>query len=313
MVWASGCSKTQAASSRSFITVFHYDFDGNIIGESQTDVTFTNEYIYQGSTRLVQANTGSGKLYYYLNNYLGTPLMMTNANNTVVWEAEYQPFGQAKVNPKSKLVNNFRFAGQYYDSETGLHYNYFRYYDPKTGRYLTPDPVGLLGGINLYSYVTNNPINEIDPWGLNPAILFGQGVTASSGLGVGAAGYSQQQDANEQLAGALTRGWQKYIHPPLYATGHYLFAGGTGDWLYDITHRKPDPYDIQKSKRKYKESRQPIDLKYGGQCEEGGDRGPGDDCDKMREWMWSDEFARLPVHKKLFYRMTVWLNCVGKS
>ncbi|MGD9160247.1 MAG: RHS repeat-associated core domain-containing protein, partial [Desulfobacteraceae bacterium] len=54
---------------------------------------------------------------------------------------------------------------QYYDSETGLHYNYHRYYDPSTGRYLTPDPIGLSGGINLYTYVENNPINWIDPEG----------------------------------------------------------------------------------------------------------------------------------------------------
>ncbi len=83
-----------------------------------------------------------------------------------MWEADYKPFGEAKVNPNSEVVNNFRLAGQYYDQQTGLHYNYYRYYDPKTGRYLTPDPIGLEGGINLYAYAKNNPINWLDPWGL---------------------------------------------------------------------------------------------------------------------------------------------------
>ena len=58
------------------------------------------------------------------------------------------------------------YPGQYYDSETGLHYNYFRYYDPTTGRYVTPDPIGLVGGINLFFYSNNDPVNSIDPYGL---------------------------------------------------------------------------------------------------------------------------------------------------
>jgi RHS repeat-associated protein len=57
------------------------------------------------------------------------------------------------------------YPGQYYDAETGLHYNYFRYYDPTTGRYVTPDPIGLEGGINLFSYVAGNPLRFIDPYG----------------------------------------------------------------------------------------------------------------------------------------------------
>ncbi|RJP74812.1 MAG: RHS repeat-associated core domain-containing protein [Desulfobacteraceae bacterium] len=59
------------------------------------------------------------------------------------------------------------YPGQYYDSETGLHYNYYRYYDPSVGRYLTPDPIGLAGGINLYAYALNNPTNLIDFYGLD--------------------------------------------------------------------------------------------------------------------------------------------------
>ena len=65
-----------------------------------------------------------------------------------------------------KGINLSRFPGQYYDQETGLHYNYFRYYNPQTGRYITPDPIGLWGGINLFSYTANNPVSFIDPRGL---------------------------------------------------------------------------------------------------------------------------------------------------
>lgn len=127
------------------------------------------------------------------------------------------------------------YAGQYFDAETGLHYNWHRYYDPKTGRYLTPDPIGLLGGINLYVYANLNPINSVDPLGLNPAILIGQGAGASSGFGVGAAGYSQQQAANEALTSSVMSVWRKYFHPPIYAAGEFLL-GGAGDWFYDFLH-----------------------------------------------------------------------------
>ena len=65
-----------------------------------------------------------------------------------------------------KLIGTL--AGQYFDVETGLHYNYHRYYDPQTGRYITPDPIGLAGGVNLFAYSYNNPLNLIDPWGLYP-------------------------------------------------------------------------------------------------------------------------------------------------
>jgi RHS repeat-associated protein len=126
------------------------------------------EYLYVDQSRMAMVNVGTGKLFFYNNNFLGTPVLMTDDTGTVVWEADYKPFGEAGVNGKSTVVNNFRFAGQYYDEKTGLHYNWHRYYDPKTGRYLTPDPLGIDGGINLYAYTANNPINGYDLDGAKP-------------------------------------------------------------------------------------------------------------------------------------------------
>lgn len=81
------------------------------------------------------------------------------------WKGTAQAFGST-TEEITINSNKLRFPGQYYDDETKLHYNYFRYYDPRTGRYITADPIGLLGGPNTYTYVVNNPIKFIDPFGL---------------------------------------------------------------------------------------------------------------------------------------------------
>lgn len=104
--------------------------------------------------------------YFYHNDHLGTPIKLTAVNGTVVWSTSYSAFGSAHVQPGSSVTNNLRFPGQYYDAETGFHYNWFRYYDPVTGRYITADPTGLAEGSNLYAYVEAEPINSIDPYGL---------------------------------------------------------------------------------------------------------------------------------------------------
>jgi len=122
------------------------------------------EYIYLGDQLLAMIRPGE-VAYYFHNDHLGTPQALTNDSQAIVWKAAYTSFGGAV--PSIQTVENlFRFPGQYYDQETGLHYNYFRYYDPMTGRYVTPDPIGLWGGVNLYSYVKNNPLMFIDRFGL---------------------------------------------------------------------------------------------------------------------------------------------------
>lgn len=98
-------------------------------------------------------------------------------------------------NAETVVAYNLRFPGQYYDSETGLSYNYFRDYDPSIGRYIESDPIGLQGGLNTYAYVNGSPLIDIDPQGLTAAAgalgwsgVGEAGAGALGGAGVGAAG-----------------------------------------------------------------------------------------------------------------------------
>ena len=107
------------------------------------------------------------KYYFFHNDHLGAAQKITNQNGDVLWTAVFYSFGGGQYD--KKVFINFGFPGQYKDEDTGLHYNYHRYYDSRTGRYLKTDPIGSEEGLNLYAYVHNNPINYIDSQGLyNP-------------------------------------------------------------------------------------------------------------------------------------------------
>ena len=102
---------------------------------------------------------------------LNTPRAARDEAGTLVWRWASDAFGSTlpAEDPDGDgqgTIVNLRYPGQYYDQETGLHYNYYRYYDPSTGRYVQSDPIGLAGGINTYAYVYNNPIMLYDPYGL---------------------------------------------------------------------------------------------------------------------------------------------------
>lgn len=97
--------------------------------------------------------------------HLGTPQLATDERQQVVWQARYSAFGLATI-ATQKITLNLRLPGQYFDAETGCHYNLFRDYDPTTGRYLQSDPIGLDGGFNTYGYVNGNPLGAIDVLGL---------------------------------------------------------------------------------------------------------------------------------------------------
>ena len=135
----------------------------------------TNDEGWYGNNKPV-IKTGV-QLYHYHNDHLGTPNELTDQQGEVVWYADYRAWGNtATVEWKSQRIDNIvvseehlqpiRFQGQHFDTETGLHYNRFRYFDPDMGMFTTRDPIGLMGGTNVFQYAPN-PTGWIDPFGLS--------------------------------------------------------------------------------------------------------------------------------------------------
>jgi RHS repeat-associated protein len=178
-----------------------FDWDGNRL-LAETRGSHTRLYLYKGASfvPLAQVNSvatapataaapspdrgpGRANVCYFHNDHLGTPRELTDTEGNVQWTATYQAWGnvvQVEWSPAPaagqaescpfEQTQALRFQGQYFDSETGLHYNRFRYYDPDIGRFVSQDPIGLAGGTNVYQYAPN-PCGWLDPLGLagNPA------------------------------------------------------------------------------------------------------------------------------------------------
>jgi RHS repeat-associated protein len=178
----------QLTTSNSQLTTYYYDPFGRRLWK---DVNGVRTYFFYSDEGLIGEYDGSGneiktygyaadsvwstnpmfqkigtRYYWYQNDHLGSPQTILDTTGRIVWSATYDAVGNIHIT-NAEIENNLRFPGQYYDGETGLHYNYFRYYDPSTGRYITKDPIGFAGGdVNLYRYVGNNPISIRDPGGL---------------------------------------------------------------------------------------------------------------------------------------------------
>ena len=120
-----------------------------------------------------QQSQGFNDIWFYHCDHLGTPQEMSDSQGQIIWKAQYKAWGECKAEKSESnffenseiITNNIRFQGQYYDEETGLHYNRHRYYSPYVGRFISKDPIGLLGGHNVYAYAPN-PVEWVDPRGL---------------------------------------------------------------------------------------------------------------------------------------------------
>ncbi len=148
-------------------TCFVYADEG-LVAELDSQGTVIRSYGFRPdslwTTDLLFQKVGNS-YYWYQNDHLGTPQQLIDQNGIPVWQADYTAFGRAVIT-SAQIENNLRFPGQYFDSETGFHYNWHRYYDPNLGRYLTTDPIGITGGSNLFLYAGNRPVLNYDANGL---------------------------------------------------------------------------------------------------------------------------------------------------
>jgi RHS repeat-associated protein len=160
-------------------TIFHYDLAGHLIGESNGAGQVQREYVWLEDTPVVVVDTvaGSTRIRNLHADHLNTPRLATDEQCKIIWRNSplTEPFGNSppEEDPDGDGIPftlNLRFPGQYFDRETNLHYNYFRDYDPLTGRYVQADPIGLAGGGNLFGYANQSPLSYIDSDGLNPAV-----------------------------------------------------------------------------------------------------------------------------------------------
>ena len=145
-------------------TYYLYGQDGQLLAEADAGTQkITRQYIWLSQKPVAYLFGDKG--YYVHTDNTDTPQVLTDSQQKVVWTTQTYPFG--KQNHSGSIAFNLRYPGQYFDEETGLHYNGHRYYDQNTGRYITSDPIGLAGGVNTYAYVGNDPLGRIDPLGLS--------------------------------------------------------------------------------------------------------------------------------------------------
>ena len=198
-------------------TYFVFDPGGRLIGEYDDVGTSNVEYVYIENQPLAMLQGGA--IYYYHTDQLGTPQILTDYVQEIGWKANYTPFGDT-IFSANIVDNSLRFPGQYFDAETGLHYNYFRDYDPTIGRYITSDRLGLVAGVGTYSYVGANPQRFTDRLGL-------EGGLPDAFPGVGDFERATGKDILQAALLTLAPG-TLFFNPSLAALGAVAGGGGAG-------------------------------------------------------------------------------------
>ena len=152
---------------------------------------WSTDPIWQANVADNQLNSTETTYHYLHTDHLYTPILATNKEGSITWKAVQEAFGAMNTLNQSRISMNLRFPGQYYDVETGTHYNFHRDYRPNAGRYVQSDPIGLKGGVNTFGYAYQNPINNFDSdgrlvWLLGLGALGGTGATGATAVGASA-------------------------------------------------------------------------------------------------------------------------------
>jgi RHS repeat-associated protein len=160
---AMGRQAIRTLTSPTLVTIHSvFDSDGRRIAEyNETSGQLLREYVWNGWEPV--AVIEGGLVYFIRADHIARPVFATNASGVTIWSATYQPFGGVHVSTGN--LPTARFPGQWFQSESGLHQNWMRDYDPTTGRYLQADPLGLVDGASVYGYVGSNPGRYMDPTG----------------------------------------------------------------------------------------------------------------------------------------------------
>ncbi len=215
--------------------------------ESAGTSSLIREYIWANGT--VIGVYENGTLYFVRTDHVGRPVFATDSAGTKVWEASYLPFGgvQASTGPNPAL----RFPGQWFQTETGLHQNWMRDYDPTTGGYMQADPLGLLDGASLYGYALQNPGRYTDPTGEFIPLLAG----ATIGLGFGL------------LDQFLEHGWNYQCFDTkaiAFSTAFGAFGGAAGSALQKAGQaRRAYKNGLRQARNRGLSPRQANDLRRG--------------------------------------------------
>ncbi len=146
-------------------TKYVYDMNGNLLAEADVNNIITKYFIH--GRGLLAMVTPTDQVYNYHFNNIGSTIAMTDQSQAIVNKYSYDEFGKV-LNQVAAVPQPFKYVGQYgvMHESNGFYYMRARYYDPKVGRFISEDPIGLAGGINQFVYVGNKPVNRIDPMGL---------------------------------------------------------------------------------------------------------------------------------------------------